>query len=125
MSDLNDPRVFFAAERTILAWNRTSLALMTFGFVIERFGLFVQMLFPPPDSGPLQGELAFWIGLAFIFLGSVASITASRQYRKTLRTLQPIEIPAGYDVRAGVMVNLAVAALGAALIAYLFLGHYR
>jgi uncharacterized membrane protein YidH (DUF202 family) len=33
-----DPRVRFAAERTILAWMRTGLALMGFGFVIARFG---------------------------------------------------------------------------------------
>jgi len=37
MSNLNDPRVLFAAERTLFAWNRTSLSLMAFGFVIERF----------------------------------------------------------------------------------------
>ncbi|MPZ77370.1 MAG: DUF202 domain-containing protein [Deltaproteobacteria bacterium] len=39
MSDLNDPRVFFAADRTLLAWTRTGITLMGFGFVIERFGL--------------------------------------------------------------------------------------
>ncbi len=123
MSDLNDPRVFFAAERTVLAWNRTSLALMAFGFVIERFGLFVQMLFPRHDSEMLHGEQAFWIGLAFILLGSVSSVTASLQYRKILQTLKPIEIPEGYGVRSCVFVNLAVAALGVALICYLFQGH--
>ncbi|WP_367256538.1 DUF202 domain-containing protein [Pseudomonas sp. stari2] len=35
--------MFFAAERTLLAWNRTSLSLMAFGFVIERSGLLLQM----------------------------------------------------------------------------------
>jgi len=123
MSELNDPRVFFAAERTVLAWNRTSLALMAFGFVIERFGLFVQMLFPRPNSGGLHGELAFWIGLAFILLGSISSVIASLQYHRLVRTLKPIEIPEGYGVRSCVVVNLAVAALGVALIGYLFLGH--
>lgn len=125
MSELNDPRVFFAAERTVLAWNRTSLALMAFGFVIERFGLFVQMLAPAQANIMMEGEMAFWIGLAFISLGSIASVTSSLQYRKVLRTLKPIEIPEGYGVGSGVFVNLAVAALGTALICYLFQGHYR
>ena len=46
MSDLNDPRVFFAAERTLLAWTRTSITVMVFGFVVERFGLLAQMMLP-------------------------------------------------------------------------------
>jgi putative membrane protein len=35
----NDPRVFFAAERTLLAWIRTALALMGLGFVVARFDI--------------------------------------------------------------------------------------
>ena len=37
----NDPRVRYAIERTLLAWVRTGLALMGFGFVVARFGLFL------------------------------------------------------------------------------------
>lgn len=58
MSDLNDPRVFFAAERTLLAWNRTSLTLMAFGFVVERFGLFLHML-APQTSQHLERGISF------------------------------------------------------------------
>ena len=125
MSDLNDPRVFFALERTCLAWNRTSLALMAFGFVIERFEIFVQMLSRHQGEMSPHGGLAFWIGLAFILLGSLVSVAASVQYQKTLRTLRPPEIPEGYGTGTGVVVNLAVAALGIALIYYLFQGHIQ
>lgn len=119
MSDLNDPRVLFAAERTLLAWNRTSLTLMAFGFVIERFGLFVHML--TPGMAPLQRSHSFWIGLAFIVLGALVSVSSVAQYRKVLRSLKPAEIPEGYRVHLGVFSNLAVAGLGLVLIAYLFL----
>jgi putative membrane protein len=121
MSELNDPRVLFAAERTLLAWNRTGLALMGFGFVIERFGLFVHML-KPEHGGMLQRGLSFWIGIAFVVLGSSVSVMAVIQYRKVLGTLKPIEIPEGYRANLGAYVNLAVAFLGFALTLYLFHG---
>jgi len=41
---LSDPRVFFAAERTLLAWLRTGLTIMAFGFVVARFGPFLRLL---------------------------------------------------------------------------------
>lgn len=122
MSELNDPRVLFAAERTSLAWNRTSLALMAFGFVIERFEIFVRML-SGTQGAILQGDLAFWLGLAFILLGSLVAVGASLQFRQVVRALKPVEIPAGYHTGAGSLVNLAVAGLGLALIYYLFQGH--
>jgi putative membrane protein len=121
MSDLNDPRVFFAAERTLLAWNRTSLALMAFGFVIERFGLFVAILMPK-HALPLQRGLSFWTGLAFVLLGAAVAAYSTIQFRKVLQTLKPIEIPKGYRVSPGIVTNLAVALLGIALIVYFFLG---
>lgn len=119
MSDLDDPRVFFAAERTLLAWNRTGLTIMAFGFVVERFGLFMQMFAAEAEMALPRGP-SFWVGVAFILLGAACPALAVLEYRKLLRSLKPAEIPQGYRVNAGVTVNLLVALLGAALCIFLF-----
>ena len=72
MSDLHDPRVLFAAERTLLAWNRTSVSLMAFGFVVERFGLFLNVL-GRKGIILLEREISFYIGLTFIVLSILLS----------------------------------------------------
>lgn len=121
MSDLNDPRVFFAAERTLLAWNRTSLSLMAFGFVIERFGLFVSVLLPQHNM-PMQRGMSFWVGMAFVLLGVMVAVFSTAQYKKVLRTLKPVEIPEGYQTNLGVISNLIIAALGMVLVIYFLHG---
>jgi putative membrane protein len=119
MSELNDPRVFFAAERTLLAWNRTSLTLMAFGFVIERFGLFLNLLLPKHGELVARG-ISFWVGIAFVLLGAYAAVAATAQYRKVIKTLKPAEVIEGYNVNNGVIINMLVAILGVALTVYLF-----
>lgn len=121
MSDLNDPRVFFAAERTLLAWNRTCLTLMAFGFVVERFGLFLHMLAPQMPQ-QLERGISFWVGLGFILLGSLMAVLAVIQYRRVLRTLRPVEIPDGYWVNMAALSTLLLAVLGMVLSAYLTMG---
>lgn len=118
MSDLNDPRVFFAAERTLMAWSRTGLTLMAFGFVLERFGLFLHMLRQSPAHA--GRDLSFWIGVAFITLGLAAMGFAVVQFQRVLKTLRPIEIPEHYFTQAGVVMNAAVLLLGGVLLVYLF-----
>ncbi len=119
MSDLNDPRVFFAAERTLLAWNRTSLTLMAFGFVIERFGLFLHVLVQGGEDVMGRG-ISFWVGLIFILMGVIVSVLSTVQFRRVVKTLKPVEIPEGYWVNTGAFTNITVAALGMALIIYFF-----
>lgn len=119
MSDLNDPRVFFAAERTLLAWNRTSLALMGFGFVIERFGLFMHLV-KLPQAELLGRGVSLWFGVALLLLGSTLAVLSVRQYEQVLKTLRPVEIPEGYWVSMGAVMNLLLASIGFLLSLYLF-----
>lgn len=118
MKEPIDPRVLFAAERTLLAWNRTSLTQMAFGFTIERFGLFIEML-APDKSDPAHRSYSFWIGLAFVLLGVVSAFASAQQYQSLVRTLDSSQVPAGHRLPLGLFTNLAVAAFGILLMVYL------
>ncbi len=91
---------------------------MAFGFVVERFGLFVHMLRGDPDHP--GRDLSFWIGIAFIALALWVIAFSIVQFRRVLKTLTPVEIPARYCTWSGIVMNMAVVALGFALLAYLF-----
>lgn len=111
MSDLNDSRVLLAIERTMLAWNRTSISIMAFGFVIERFGLVLQVM-KETESVFLQRHLPFFIGESFVILAVCCSLYSLRQYYRLLHTLSAQEIPQGYNVHTIAVLNAVLAILG-------------
>ena len=118
MSDLKDPRVLFAAERTLPAWNRTSLSLIAFGFAVERAGVFIQGSSP----SPAHDTMTFWLGVLFSVLGAMTSAYSARQYAVVLSTLGPAEFPPGYAAKWGLVVNYVVAVLGAGITLSMFVG---
>lgn len=117
----SDPRVFFASERTLLAWLRTGLAIIAIGFVIARFGLFVHLL--SLQVQPLQHRpslsLSAGLGIAFVVVGSLAIFVAAIQHSRFIATLTPPDLPQAYSGNIAVILSLIVAALGVALSGYL------
>lgn len=115
-----DPRVRFAAERTLLAWIRTGLALMGFGFVVARFGLFLQRLALVEGAAPPHSYgWSLWLGTALVVLGVAVTLLAAGEHRRVLRHIDRGEsiVPPRWSL--GLLVAAALAALGAAMVAYL------
>ena len=113
MSYTADPRVLFAAERTLLAWQRSAIALMGFGFVVERFGLFLQIVAHLPEAGSHRG-FSLAAGVFLLALGAAAALISARQFRQVVKTLGPVVVPPGYSIHVGVALNVVIAAIALA-----------
>ena len=84
-----DPATYFAAERTLLAWVRTGLALMGFGFVVARFGLFLRELTTVSDVLPHQrSTLSLGVGTTLVVLGVVVNVAAALKHWARIRRLE-------------------------------------
>ncbi|HET9240617.1 MAG TPA: DUF202 domain-containing protein [Oligoflexus sp.] len=84
-----DPRVQYAAERTLLAWIRTGLAMMGFGFVVARFHVLLKELIEIRNlAGITSTGASLWIGIFLVMLGSLVNITAGFRYVRDLDRLK-------------------------------------
>ncbi len=120
---VSDPRVLFAAERTFLAWVRTGLTVMGFGFVVARFGLFLRLL-TGRDSMPLAYRsnptlFSTAVGVSLVLLGSGVLFFAARQHRVFVRGRPPLDVPASHRSALPVTMALLLGVLGLALALYL------
>lgn len=79
---------YLAAQRTFLAWIRTGLALMGFGFVVARFGLFLQEFQTIERTLPAQPYgLSLWFGTALIAAGVAVNFFSGWRYVVLVREL--------------------------------------
>jgi putative membrane protein len=120
---MSDPRVFFATERTLLAWIRTGLTIMGFGFVVARFGLFLSLLAAErmPSTAPVTSPSHFssGIGIALVLLGAVSMIFPAIQHQRFVLSLPVGDVPRMHSRAFPVILALILGSLGLLLAVYL------
>jgi uncharacterized protein (DUF302 family)/uncharacterized membrane protein YidH (DUF202 family) len=119
-SPARSPADYLAAERTFLAWIRTGLALMGFGFVVARFGLFLKSLqIGQPNPSLQPAGLSPWFGTALILLGVVVTVLCALSYLRLIRELNRGGLAFTRPSFLAITVAVILAALGLALAIYL------
>ena len=118
-------RVHLANERTFLAWIRTSVAIMGFGFVVEKFALFINQIqtflgraAPHVISPPSHYEgYSSLFGISLVALGALMGLVSFIRYKKVDRqidegTYQP-------SLLLNILLAMTVLAIGIFLVIYL------
>lgn len=98
-----------ANERTFLAWVRTAIAVMGFGFLIERFDIFLETMAAQSSSQPIvhSHRFANEAGLAFILLGVAMTVVAAVRFFRIAKQIDKAEtVPS-----SGALFDLALAGL--------------
>jgi putative membrane protein len=117
-----DPRVYFAAERTFLAWIRTGLGLMGIGFAVSRFGLFLRQIsvLEVHQSTRTTG-LSLWSGVGLVALGVIVTLSSVLRHIQLIHQLSSGTWQPGRVSRDAVTLGLILAAIGIGMAIYLML----
>jgi len=113
---------YLALERTSLAWIRTGLALMGFGFVVARFGLFLQQIefIQHANVGASPG-FSVWFGTALIAVGVLVNLYSGWHHATLVHRLQRGDTTTVHPGRQIVIVAGLLVLVGTAMAIYLVL----
>ena len=112
-----------ANERTFLAWVRTAIAIMAFGFLVEKFDLFIEITSQSATGhayspgGHFLGKVS---GFLLILLGGAMMLLAMARFRVVAKTIDDSRAHPGTGTRIDVTLTGLLVALGAVLSVYLF-----
>jgi putative membrane protein len=120
-NDLQDPRTYFAAERTFLAWIRTGLGLMAVGFALARFGLFLREFASQQHTPTHSTGLSVVSGVALVLLGVLVNVSAVVAHVRTVRQLHTGAWIPGRIARPAVFLALLLALFGIGVAVWLVL----
>jgi inner membrane protein YidH len=113
----NRARDHLANERTFLAWVRTGVAIVVFGFAIGRFAIAIRQLMQLEGKLPRTAGLSVWFGTVSIVGGVLLTIAGLIRYRKTRGQLESGTFrPAGFVID---LVGVLTAIFGLVLAGYL------
>jgi putative membrane protein len=116
-----DPRLYMAAERTFLAWIRTGIAFMGFGFVVARFGLFLREIAVSNNVAAAQPGNGFSlpVGVALIVMGIVVNIVAAIRHHRYIKALDRGQFRQSYGSGFAFLMAGLLAIIGVAVAVYL------
>ncbi|NGM62225.1 DUF202 domain-containing protein [Sphingobacterium sp. SGG-5] len=83
------PTDHLANERTFLAWIRTSIGIMGFGFIVVKFSMFIKQisLFVGKEPNPSQFGYSGIIGVVLVAIGVMTAVMAYLNYKKIEKQL--------------------------------------
>ena len=110
---------YLAVERTSLAWIRTGLALMGFGFVVARFGLFLQQIQIIQQHAAAKYGQSLWFGTALIGVGVIVNAYAAWHHTVLVRRLQRGGDATVHPWRQAAVVAVLLVCVGIAMAIYL------
>lgn len=117
-----DLREYFAEERTFLAWIRTGIALMGFGFALARFEIFLdEAHLTQHASGRPTHELSIWFGASLIAIGVIVNLLSASRYMRLVSELNRGQFVRRSVSKQGVVVAIFLALLGITMTVYVLL----